>query len=565
MHIRATYCLAFGLASLLTSYTEQPIAAEVLSDPNSMPEATAGEQATTAEDVSGRNNLHVIKPTHPRFPDDVFSRMVPGLLPFAPPTDETRQQVQKLGVKDGIIDAKDNLTDPVQSITNPAVFSPHNPDNPNMTAGVTFFGQFLDHDLTLALKAPLREKTQPRRTTNFRTAEFDLDSMYGDGPDRSPELYETGSGDIKFRVEAIPGSERVSRKGAVRFDLPRDANNNAIIADSRNDENLIISQFHLAMLKFHNAVVDRLRADPAQTTRSPKERFREARRQVQWHYQWIILNEFLPLTIGQDRVDDILKNGPRFYRVLDRTQDQIFRSSRREPLIPVEFAVAAYRFGHSQIRPSYRVNFGPDNGQPFFAFIFDDSVDPNDPDPNDMRGGKRAPRRFVDWQTFFKFDQTNFRPNKKIDAKLSSPLFLLPGSRGPAPGLPDDGVQSLPSRNLMRHVNFGLPSGQAIARVMGVQVLTPAQLADLASTGMDKNTPLWFYILKEAEVLENGLRLGPVGSRIVGEVFIGLLKADKDSFLVVNKNWKPTLPSATAGDFEITDLLKFAGVVHPLE
>ena len=96
----------------------------------------------------------------------------------------------------------------------------------------------------------------------------------------------------------------------------------------------------------------------------------------------------------------------------------------------------------------------------------------------------------------------------------------------------------------MRHVNFGIPSGQAIARVMGVRVLTPAQLAELAPFGMDRSTPLWYYILKEAEVLEDGVRMGPVGSRIVGEVFIGFLKADKDSYLTVNKNWKPTLPSA---------------------
>jgi len=364
----------------------------------------------------------------------------------------------------------------------------------------------------------------------------------------------------KFKVEAISGSEQVSRKGAQRFDLPRDANNNAIIADSRNDENLLISQFHLAMLKFHNAVVDRLRADPTNASRSAQEIFKEAQQQVRWHYQWIVLNEFLPLTIGQDRVDEILRNGPRFYRVHDRAQDSIFRSPRREPLIPVEFAVAAYRFGHSQIRPSYRANFGPADGSEFFAFIFDANSD-------DMRGGKRAPHRFIDWQTFFKFDSVNFRPNKRIDTKLSTPLFLLPGSPpGPtAPGLPTDGVQSLASRNLIRHVNFGIPSGQAIARVMGAQVLTPAQLAELAPFKMDQSTPLWYYILKEAEVLEQGLRLGPVGGRIVGEVFIGLLKADKDSYLVVDKNWKPTLPSAKSGDFEITDLLTFAGVVHPLQ
>lgn len=540
MRSRAICVVALGLAGLLSGETEP---------------------AGAAEDLSERNNLHVIKPTRPRFADDVFSRMFPGLPPYAPATDEAREQAKKLGVKGGVIDALDLLTDPKESIVNPG---PNNPDNPNMTAGVTFFGQFLDHDLTLALKAPLLELTPPRRTTNFRSAEFDLDSVYGDGPEGSPDLYDSSSGDIKFRVEAIPGSEQVSRKGAMRYDLPRDSNNNAIIADSRNDENLVISQFHLAMLKFHNAVVDRLRADPAQQHRSARDIFREARRQVQWHYQWIIVNEFLPLTIGQNRTDEILRNGPRFYRVHDRTQDSLFRSPRREPLIPVEFAVAAYRFGHSQARPSYRLNFGAAPGSEFFAFIFDDSVDPNDPDPNDMRGGKRAPRRYIDWQTFFKFDE-NFKPNKRIDSKLSTPLMLLPGSRGPAPGLPNDGVQSLASRNLMRHVNFGIPSGQAIARVMGAQVLTPVQLVDLAPFGMDRSTPLWYYILKEAEVFENGLRLGPVGGRIVGEVFIGLLKADKDSYLVVDKNWKPTLPSAKSGDFEITDLLKFAGVVPELE
>ncbi|MEP6891660.1 MAG: peroxidase, partial [Nitrospirota bacterium] len=236
----------------------------------------------------------------------------------------------------------------------------------------------------------------------------------------------------------------------------------------------------------------------------------------------------------------------------------------KDPLLPIEFSVAAYRFGHSQIRPSYRLNFGPTGGSPVFAFLFDDTQDPNDSDPNDMRGGKRAPRRFVDWQTFFKFDN-NFRPNKKIDSKLSSVVMLLPGSRGPAPGLPSDGVQSLASRNLMRHVNFGIPSGQAIARRMGVPALTPAQLDELKPFDMEKSTPLWYYIMKEAELIEDGLRLGPVGGRIVGEVFIGLLKADETSYLAARPNWTPVLPSVTSGDFRITDLLTFAGVVPPLE
>lgn len=257
------------------------------------------------------------------------------------------------------------------------------------------------------------------------------------GPDKSPELYDTSSGDIKFRVEAIPGSEQVSRKGVIRFDLPRDENNNAIIGDGRNDENILISQFHLAMLKFHNAVIDRLRADPTKANRSAKQIFTEAQREVRWHYQWIIVNEFLPHTIGQDRVNEIMRQGPRFYNLGDRSRDKEFRSRRPAPLIPIESSVAAFRFGHSQVRLSYRMNFGASPGNEFFAFIFDDSADPNDPDPNDMRGGTRAVRRFGDWQTFFDFSDGNVRNNKKIDTKLSTPLMLLPGSRGPAPGLPE--------------------------------------------------------------------------------------------------------------------------------
>ncbi len=519
---------------------------------------------TAIADDRDRDSVHVTAPTRPSRPDDTFTRMFPGLPAFAPTTDEMREKVQKLGEQGGILDAKDLLTDPIQSILNPAVFSPNNPDNPNMTAGVTFIGQFLDHDITLDLKSPLMQNSDPRRTTNFRTAAFDLDSVYGGGPQDSPELYDRSSGDIKFRVDVLPGSEAVSRKGAVRYDLPRDANNNAIIGDSRNDENVIISQFHMAMLRFHNAVVDHLRAQPSLAGASPERIFQMAQRQVRWHYQWIIVNEFLPLTIGEDRVADILRRGPRFYNVDDPLSSFRFRNASRNPLIPVEFSVAAYRFGHSQVRPSYRLNFGPDNGSPFFAFAFDDSIDPNDPDPADLRGGKRAPRRFVDWQTFFNFGDGNARPNKRIDSKLSSVLMHLLGSRGPAPGMPSDGVQSLASRNLMRHVNFGLPSGQAIARVMGVPVLTPAQLTELRPYGMERSTPLWYYILKEAEVMEGGLRLGPVGGRIVGEVFIGLLKADPTSYLAMERNWKPVLPSATAGDFHITDLLTFAGVVPPL-
>ena len=319
----------------------------------------------TVAHADGKNNLHLPgMRDRPHSPENSFTRMFPELPPFAPPTDTARDQAKKLGEKGGLIDALDILTDPIQSILNPEVFSPNNPDNPNMTAGVTFFGQFLDHDITLDPRSPLLERSNPKKTTNFRTAAFDLDSVYGDGPTGSPELYDVTTGDIKLRVEPIPGSELVSRRGAIRFDLPRAPNNNAILGDSRNDEHVILAQFHLAVLRFHNAVIDHLRKDPTLADQSADRIFKMAQRQVRWHYQWIILHEFLPLTIGQERVDDILRKGLRFYEV-----------DKRNPSIPIEFSVSAYRFGHSQIRPSYRLNFGltVTPPTPFFAFLFDDT------------------------------------------------------------------------------------------------------------------------------------------------------------------------------------------------
>lgn len=145
-------------------------------------------------------------------------------------------------------------------------------------------------------------------------------------------------------------------------------------------------------------------------------------------------------------------------------------------------------------------------------------------------------------------------------------LFYLPGSDIPSPGLPDDGQSSLASRNLIRHVNFGLPSGQAVATAIGENVLTAQELDELARFRMADSTPLWYYILKEAEVMESGLRLGPVGATIVGEVFIGLLQADPSAYWNAAPEIVPTLPSVDGeGQFTVADLLRFAGVVVPLE
>jgi hypothetical protein len=213
------------------------------------------------------------------------------------------------------------------------------------------------------------------------------------------------------------------------------------------------------------------------------------------------------------------------------------------------------------IRPSYRANLAGDNGNPFFGMIFEPAGE-GQADPIDLRGGARAPRRFIGWQTFFKFPgfEGDLRPNKRIDTKISTPLFNLPLGTifsGTPP-------VSLMTRNLLRCLTWLLPSGQAIAQAMGVAQLSNSDLSELKdfAPSFVSSTPLFYYILKEAELTQDGLRLGPVGGRIVGEVFLGLLQLDPEAFINGQPNWLPTLPTfgAAAESFSMIDFLKFAGV-----
>jgi hypothetical protein len=441
-----------------------------------------------------------------------------------------------MGEVGGIMDAKDDLSGgPIDLITQPALNN-NNPNSATHTAGVTFFGQFLDHDVTFDSRSRLGFPDQPIRSRNSRTAFFDLDSVYASGPSGTPELYDPADL-IKFKVET----------GGLFEDLPRNPQTKAaIIGDPRNDENLMISGLHAAFLMFHNRAVDRIRAETPMI--SNDEAFAEARRLTTWHYQWIIVHEFLPLIVGE-QVNALLSNGPKFYE-----------PRRNKAFIPVEWQIA-YRFGHSMVRPSYRANLAGDNGQPFFGMIFDPAGE-NSGDPVDLRGGARAPRRFIDWQTFFQFGgpyESEAKPNKRIDTKVSTPLFTLPLG-AIASGTPP---VSLMQRNLLRHLTWQIPSGQAIAREMGMPLLSSADLSELQpfSPKFATSTPLLYYVLKEAEVVTGGEYLGPVGGRLVAEVFIGLLKLDPQSYLNDQPKWRPTLK--THGDpeeFRMIDFLKFAGV-----
>jgi len=448
-----------------------------------------------------------------------FGRLFPSLPPFQTDSDAVQKTLLALGQAGGSMDANDQ----------PGVPNPDSPDNLDVPAGFTFLGQFIDHDITFDPTSSLERQVDPEAIANFRTPLLELDSVYGAGPQASPHLYDQSSHGLKFLIDA--GHPR---------DIPRNSQQVALIGDPRNDENLIVSQLHLAFLKFHNAVVDVVLSDGVM----PRDQvFREAQRLVRWHYQWIVLHEFLPHIVGQELMREILAGGLNAYSLQNNLR---FYGWRVEPFMPVEFAVAAYRFGHSQVRAGYRVN------AEFRAAILDADQDPRHPDPDDLSGGKRAARRFVDWHNFFKLNGNTPQPSKRIDTKLSSPLFRLPFTPR---GMPS----TLAQRNLLRHLTFGLPSGQAVARAMGIEPLTRDEFEDLAPFGLQTATPLWFYILREAHLRADGKHLGPVGGRIVAEVLVGLLLGDRLSFLRCDPRWQPTLGGN--GAFGIVDLLKIAAVV----
>ena len=465
-----------------------------------------------------------------------FGRLFPGLESFAPADRGVTKSLIALGAQGGILDAQDDLAaGPVALITNPSL-SVGNPDNPTHTAGTTFVGQFIDHDITFDTSSTLGVATDPLTSPNGRSPSLDLDSLYGAGPAGTPVLYDTGTDPAKLRIES----------GGIFEDLPRMADGTAIVGDPRNDENMMIAGLHCAFVLFHNRAVDEARAAGAATW---QEAFARARQLTTWHYHWLILHEFLPLFVGQDMVDDVLANGRRFYTV-----------GPGEAFMPVEFQGACYRFGHSMVRPSYRANLRGDEGSPFFGLVFDPAQEGLQ-DPADLRGGFRAPRRFIGWQTFFDFGvdagtgKDEVKRNKQIDTHISSPLFTLPIAAIAS----HDQPTVLPQRNLLRQLTWSMPSGQSIASLMGTDPIRKQDLTELKSYGFDKSTPLWYYALKEAQLLAGGLHLGPVAGRIVAEVLIGLLQTDPAGYLTLEPDWQPTLQHP-GPDFGIVDLLTYAGV-----
>ena len=456
-----------------------------------------------------------------------YLRLFPSLRPLAIP----RSVLRQLGASDG------PMVDREEGGAEGSTWSgqPQTGDNPSIPAGYTYLGQFIDHDLTLDFASDPNRRNLVGALPNARTPAFDLDSVYGLGPEVHPHLYE---GDDKLAVADRNGVRDLQRRedAGDRFGV-------AIIGDPRNDENLLVSQVHLAFVNLHNRLMD-LVGD-----------FEEVRKEARWHYQWVVLNDFLRKTVGDEVVNDVLSAGPVFF------------TEEKRHALPVEFTVAAYRFGHSQVRPNYVVRAG---GAPLPLFAPDD-----DTAGNDLRGStKLTEDKKVGWEQFFNFGSVAPTPTRLIDTRLSEALFrMFPGPPGEGPDVPPE-ERMLAFRNMRRGVAMGLPSGEAVANYMtrilgengrptfGMKVLPDEELgADYRGRRGTGETPLWYWILAEAgsPSLFNGTRLGPVGGRIVAEVFVGLLDGDDRSFLNEDPGWEPREEFKRNGVFDMAALLVASG------
>jgi hypothetical protein len=441
----------------------------------------------------------------------------------------------------------------------PLVEEESQPDLP--TAGYTYLGQFIDHDLTLDLTPLARASPNVEDTPNFRSSFLDLDHVYGGGPTLSPFLYEQGArGAERFLIGKTRGDL------ALAEDLPRNAEGIALTGDPRQDENLILAQLHVAFLKLHNVIV----ADSALLSASPWYRragdtdFAVARRIVTWHYQWIIRHDYLKQVLDRD--------------VFERLPEIESAKRNNPPLdfrIPVEFSVAAFRFGHSMVRDQYKTGVNRQH-EPVSL-----------PDLLALTGsmGGASPALpaewIVSWDRFFLHrggDTAHLNRTRKIDTQIAKSLHHVEqlttkpfATQIPPGSLPSE----LPVRTLLRGARMDLPSGEDVAREMSrrgnwIRILTDNEIVSgdhkeiLTNPryGLLGNTPLWYYVLKEAELHTNGAgqrgrSLGPLGSYLVADVILDALVADPDSYLSV-PDWSPTIATMRGGgEASMSGVLKF--------
>jgi Animal haem peroxidase len=443
-------------------------------------------------------------------------------------------------------------------------------ENPTIPAVYTYLSQFADHDLTFDPTSSLREsltKAQLQALVDFRTPRLDLDNLYGRGPDDQPYMYEE---DGIHMLLGEPMSGDPFDPGARQ--VPRGPNGRALTGDPRDDENRIISQLHSIFLRFHNKVADLFGRK--------KVSFADVRDQVRWHYQWILVNDFLPKIMEEQTYKSVFPDPYSRVPTIPRLREGDLE------LMPVEFSVAAYRFGHSMIRPRYRLNTTIE--RPIF------SADPGA--TADLGGLRPIPSDWaIDWQFFIDLNHGAGPPaagpaaggpsspvvrrpqlSYKIDTSLVNPLGHLPAAIATKPS-------SLALRDLERAVTFQLPSGQQVAEALSMPVIPDEELVIGKATaespkkpiteiapGFAGNAPLWTYILSEAQVTswknaDRGLakdeipvKLGPLGGRLVAEVFASLLRGDPTCYLYAERKFKPIAAFTHDGTFGLAELINVA-------
>lgn len=412
-------------------------------------------------------------------------------------------------------------------------------------AGYTYFGQFIDHDITFD-PTPLGEASaDPDRLRNFRTPRLDLDCVYGRGPDDQPYLYDykRDGRSLRFTGKFMVGD---IIKDTKHTDLPRNKLDLAIIGDMRNDENSLVAQVHLAFLLAHNKLVDRT------APQEGKAAFVKARKTLCWLYQWVVWNDFVKRISEREvhKIGLILDKDS-----LGREEWRLGLSSvfnwKHQPFMPIEFSMAAYRFGHSMVRDSYRTNGAVRNGLQTFIPLFSNSRN-----QETLRGFRSLSKNsMIQWDWFLPMNSSDGKegfpqPSRPIDTKLSKALGDIPESGEKIAAV-------LAARNLVRGTRSELPSGQDIAMKLNV---------DLIKIEMEEENQLWHYILKEAEVKNDGGKLGEVGSIIVCAVLAGLLKGDSESWINKNPGWTPDSDpllkeeDKVDGDWELASIIRLSGL-----
>jgi len=378
-------------------------------------------------------------------------------------------------------------------------------------AGMTFLGQFVDHDVTLDASSAIGTVADPRSIRNIRTPNLDLDCVYGDGPEASPHLYTSVGGHDGFLLFGRQDSP---------LDLARNCKGTALIGDPRNDENIFVSQIQGAFICLHNILLNEVTTDTAlgQTVKAkamegtaadvwsaqvlpPMTAFEIVRRFIRLHYQFIIVTDMLPQFVVQDIIDTCLVSDP---------------FGPDAALMPVEFSGAAYRFGHATAQDGYRLKPGGAT-QLFF----------------DKKGFEpRDPAHDLALADFFGPTAQKARPvGTSVAASLFQLPFVMHGFDMPD-GTPVDTTQArkLPLRNILRdRFALHLPNGQKLAGLLGHAALPVPQT--LADHGIVK-TPLWFYCLEEADAA--GGKLDKVGGTIVASVLARLLRCDAESYVHID-------------------------------